>query len=71
MGLPCFVKPNKGSSFRNFKVKNGSKLPIIEFAYQEDNEIIIESFLDGTSICRVINYKGEIIVLPLLKLSEK
>jgi D-alanine-D-alanine ligase len=31
---------------------------IIEVAYQEDNEIIIESFLDGTEVSVVINYKG-------------
>jgi D-alanine-D-alanine ligase len=38
-------------------------LPIaIEVAYKEDNEIIIESFLDGTKFCGVINYKGTVTV---------
>ena len=71
VGLPCFVKPNKaGSSFGISKVKTESELPIaIEVAYKEDNEIIIESFLDGTEVSvGVINYKGEIIVLPITEI---
>ncbi|MCI9846546.1 D-alanine--D-alanine ligase [Flavobacterium pectinovorum] len=71
VGLPCFVKPNKaGSSFGISKVKNEAELPIaIEVAYKEDNEIIIESFLDGTEVSvGVINYKGEIIVLPITEI---
>lgn len=71
VGLPCFVKPNKsGSSFGISKVKTTEELPIaIEVAYKEDNEIIIESFLDGTEVSvGVINYKGEIIVLPITEI---
>ncbi|OCB74847.1 D-alanine--D-alanine ligase [Flavobacterium crassostreae] len=71
VGLPCFVKPNKaGSSFGISKVKTEAELPIaIEVAYQEDDEIIIESFLDGTEVSvGVINYKGEIIVLPITEI---
>ena len=71
VGLPCFVKPNKaGSSFGISKVKTEAELPVaIETAYKEDNEIIIESFLDGTEVSvGVINYKGEIIVLPITEI---
>jgi D-alanine-D-alanine ligase len=71
VGLPCFVKPNKsGSSFGISKVKTASELPVaIETAYKEDNEIIIESFLDGTEVSvGVINYKGEIKVLPITEI---
>lgn len=71
VGLPCFVKPNKaGSSFGISKVKTANELPIaIETAYKEDNEIIIESFLDGTEVSvGVINYKGEITVLPITEI---
>jgi len=71
VGLPCFVKPNKsGSSFGISKVKTEAELPIaIQVAYQEDNEIIIESFLDGTEVSvGVINYQGEIIVLPITEI---
>lgn len=71
VGLPCFVKPNKsGSSFGISKVKTAAELPIaIEVAYKEDNEIIIESFLDGTEVSvGVINYQGEIKVLPMTEI---
>jgi D-alanine-D-alanine ligase len=71
VGLPCFVKPNKsGSSFGISKVKTEAQLPIaIEVAYQEDNEIIIESFLDGTEVSvGVINYQGNTIVLPITEI---
>jgi D-alanine-D-alanine ligase len=71
VGLPCFVKPNKsGSSFGISKVKSLEELlPAIENAYKEDNEIIIESFLDGTEVSvGVINYKGEIKVLPITEI---
>ena len=71
VGMPCFVKPNKsGSSFGISKVKTEAELPIaIEVAYKEDNEIIIESFLDGTEVSvGVINYKGTITVLPITEI---
>lgn len=71
VGLPCFVKPNKsGSSFGISKVKSKEEfLPAIETAYKEDNEIIIESFLDGTEVSvGVINYKGTITVLPITEI---
>ncbi|MGA9638325.1 D-alanine--D-alanine ligase [Flavobacterium sp.] len=71
VGLPCFVKPNKaGSSFGISKVKTASELPkAIEIAYKEDNEIIIESFLDGTEVSvGVINYKGQTTVLPITEI---
>jgi len=71
VGLPCFVKPNKsGSSFGISKVKTAAELPIaIEVAYQEDNEVIIESFLDGTEVSvGVINYQGKVIVLPITEI---
>jgi len=71
VGLPCFVKPNKsGSSFGISKVKsNDELLPAIENAYKEDNEIIIESFLDGVEVSvGVINYRGKITVLPITEI---
>ncbi len=71
IGLPCFVKPNKsGSSFGISKVKTVAEfLPAIEMAYKEDNEIIIESFLDGTEVSvGVISYKGNTKVLPITEI---
>lgn len=71
VGLPCFVKPNRsGSSFGISKVKTREELiPAIEAAYKEDNEIIIESFLDGTEVSvGVINYQGKVTVLPITEI---
>ncbi len=71
VGLPCFVKPNKsGSSFGITKVKTKDELDFaIVNAYKEDNEIIIESFLDGTEVSvGVINFKGKTIVLPITEI---
>jgi D-alanine-D-alanine ligase len=71
VGLPCFVKANKaGSSFgisKVFKIEDLKKA--INFAFNEDDEIIIESFLEGTEISvGVINYKNETTVLPLTEI---
>lgn len=71
VGLPCFVKPNKsGSSFGISKVKTKDELDYaIVNAYKEDNEIIIESFLDGIEVSvGVINYQGNITVLPITEI---
>lgn len=71
VGLPCFVKANKaGSSFGITKVykKEGIK-NAIEMAYKEDDEIIIESFLDGTEVSvGIIKYQGETKVLPITEI---
>lgn len=71
IGLPCFVKPNNaGSSFGISKVYTEAELiPAIEKAYEEDTEILIESFLDGTEVSvGVIEYKGEVKVLPMTEI---
>jgi D-alanine-D-alanine ligase len=71
VGLPCFVKPNRsGSSFGISKAKSSDELlQAIATAYREDSEIIIESFLDGTEVSvGVINYQGEIKVLPITEI---
>lgn len=71
VGLPCFVKANKaGSSFGISKVYEKSKLKTaIEKAYLEDDEIIIETFLNGTEVSvGVITYKGQTKVLPVTEI---
>lgn len=71
VGLPCFVKANKaGSSFGITKVYKKEDLQnAIDVAFAEDDEIIIESFLDGTEVSvGVISYKGELTVLPLTEI---
>lgn len=71
VGLPCFVKANKaGSSFGITKVyKLEDMHQAIDVAFKEDDEIIIESFLDGTEVSvGVIKYKGETTVLPITEI---
>ncbi|CAM4182054.1 D-alanine--D-alanine ligase [Zobellia roscoffensis] len=71
VGLPCFVKANKaGSSFGISKVHEKENLKAaIDNAYKEDDEIIIEAFLDGTEVSvGVITYRGEIKVLPITEI---
>ena len=71
VGLPCFVKANRaGSSFGISKVYTKEELkPAITLAYQEDSEIIIESFLDGTEVSvGVIKYRGKTTVLPITEI---
>jgi len=52
VGLPCFVKANRsGSSFGVSKVYEKSDFAkAIKTAFDVDNEIIIESFLDGMEV---------------------
>ena len=52
IGMPCFVKPAAdGSSFGVSKVKNVDQLaPAMRVAFMESDEVMIESFLQGTEI---------------------
>jgi len=71
VGMPCFVKANKaGSSFGISKVYKKEELQnAIDVAFKEDDEIIIESFLDGIEVSvGVINYKGKTKVLPITEI---
>jgi len=71
VGLPCFVKANKaGSSFGISKVYKKDELQnAIALAYKEDNEIIIEAYLEGTEVSvGVIKYKGTTKVLPITEI---
>jgi len=71
VGLPCFVKANRaGSSFGVSKVHKKEELGrAIAVALKEDDQIIIESFLDGTEVAvGVITYRGEVLVLPVTEI---
>jgi len=71
LGLPLFVKPNQsGSSLGISKVKEkGALQKAIEIAFKEDEEILIESFLDGTEVSvGVLDYKGKTIVLGITEI---
>jgi len=71
VALPCFVKANKaGSSFGISKVYKMEELQnAVAIALKEDDEVIIESFLDGVDVSvGVINYKGKVTVLPITEI---
>ena len=74
LGLPVFVKPNQsGSSLGISKVKQPEELSAaIHFAFNEDDEILIESFLDGMEVSvGVIDYRGETTVLGITEIVSK
>ena len=74
VGLPCFVKPNRsGSSFGVTKAKEKRQLKeAIEEAYKEDNEVIIERFLDGIELtCGLVKTRKETIIFPPTELVSK
>ena len=52
IGLPCFIKPSDGgSSFGTTKVKEPEQIETaIEAAFNESDEIMIESFMQGTEV---------------------
>ena len=52
IGLPCFIKPSDGgSSFGTTKVKEPEQIEAaIEAAFNESDEIMIESFMQGTEV---------------------
>ncbi len=71
LGLPFFVKPNQsGSSLGVSKVDVLDQLEkALEFAFAEDNEILIESYLNGTEVSvGVLKYKGETKVLGITEI---
>ena len=71
LDLPFFVKPNQsGSSLGISMVSTLDDLPkALDFAFAEDNEILIESYLNGTEVSvGVLNFKGETTVLGITEI---
>lgn len=74
IGLPCFVKPNaSGSSFGVTKVKEAGQLTeAVENAFKEGDEVLIESFMQGTeTACGVMKTKNRKIVMPVTEIVPK
>lgn len=70
-GLPCFVKPNRaGSSFGISKVHKKEDLDAaLKKAFTEDDQILIEEFLDGTEVSvGVITLNGKVKVMPITEI---
>jgi len=71
LGLPFMVKPNQsGSSLGVSKVNDVADLQkALDFAFAEDNDILIESYLKGVEVSvGVLNYNGVTAVLGLTEI---
>jgi D-alanine-D-alanine ligase len=71
LGLPFFVKPNQsGSSLGVSKVNSLDDFDkALAFAFAEDNDILIESYLKGREVSvGVIKYKGETKVMGITEI---
>ena len=71
LGLPFFVKPNQsGSSLGVSMVQSLDDLEkALAFAFAEDPEILIESYLKGTEVSvGVMRYRGEVTVLGITEI---
>ena len=74
IGMPCFVKPAcDGSSFGVSKVKNPDQLaPALRVAMMESDEVMIESFLEGTEITvGCYKTKDKSVVFPVTEVVTK
>jgi len=71
VGLPCFVKPNRGgSSFGASKVDRSENLLFaIEKAFAEDDEVLVETYIEGIEVtCGVITHSGIPRSLPITEI---
>ncbi len=71
IGLPCFIKPNAGgSSFGVTKVKTADEIqPAIQKAFGEDNEVMIETYMEGREItCGCYKTRQKEVVLPITEI---
>lgn len=74
LGLPLFIKPNRsGSSVGISKVKSIEEIDkAISIAFEADNRVLVEEFVDGREIaCGVLQKGSELIVLPLTEIVSK
>ena len=72
--LPLFVKPNNGgSSVGMSRVNNSGELaPALDRALREDDQVLIEEFIQGREItCGVLKTKGEVVTLPVTEIISK
>jgi D-alanine-D-alanine ligase len=72
--LPLFVKPNEsGSSLGVSKVKSVEELlPAIEKAFKEDNQVLIEEFIEGRELTiGIYRINGYLYTLPATEIVSK
>jgi len=71
LSLPCFVKPNNGgSSVGMSKVMAEEELlKAVQIAFQEDDQVLIEEFIEGTELtCGIIQSKEDRIIFPVTEI---
>jgi len=74
LGLPLFIKPSRsGSSVGISKVTKASEFDkAINKAFNTDNRILVEEFVDGREIaCGLFLKNKKLIVLPLTEITSK
>jgi len=74
VGMPCFVKPNNGgSSFGASRVSKPEDLSdAINNAFNEDSEVIVESYIKGTELsCGLLKTKKEEFIFPVTEIISK
>ncbi|MBR3518629.1 MAG: D-alanine--D-alanine ligase [Paludibacteraceae bacterium] len=74
LGMPIFVKPNGGgSSYGTSKVKSPEGIQAaVDAALVESDQVIIESFMQGTEItCGIYKTKEKTIVFPITEVVSK
>lgn len=72
--LPMFVKPNEsGSSLGVTKVKSVEELlPAIEKAFKEDDQVLIEEFIEGRELTvGLYRVDGKLYILPATEIVSK
>jgi D-alanine-D-alanine ligase len=73
-GLPCFIKPNNGgSSFGVTKIKSMDEFgKAVKDALKEDNEVLVEEFLEGTEItCGLLKTSKKEYIFPITEIVSK
>lgn len=74
IGLPCFVKPNKGGSSvgMTFLKEPAGFDTAVARAFKEDDEVLVEQFIAGTEVtCGVFRKPEGMVVLPLTEIVSK
>lgn len=74
LNLPVFVKPNDGgSSCGASKVKTPEEIqPAIRKAFEEGDEVLIESFMPGTEVtCGCYKVKDKLVIFPITEVVSK
>jgi D-alanine-D-alanine ligase len=74
LSYPVFVKPNKnGSSYGVSKVKQEAELAVaIEQAFQFDDEVLVEEFIEGRELaCGIMEDQGDLVCFPITEISTE